>query len=233
MRLAVDPRVFAALPGLRVAALVARGLGAPADPRAVERRWIAAWESAAAARAHGNAQSHPRIAPWRAAFLALGVSGKRFPTSIEALLRRAMKGGEPFHIHPLVDFYNAVSLHHVLPAGGYDLAAIDGEIEVRPTRDGDSFRGLDQAAPEPVPAGELAYCCGSDVLTRHLVWRQSERALIRRGTRDALLVSEAIAGVPDAALDAVAEDLQRGLEGWFGAAVRVHRLDAGRPAVAL
>ncbi len=161
----------------------------------------------------------------------LGVSGKKFPTSIEALLRRAMKGGEPFRIHPLVDFYNAVSLRHVLPAGGYDLAEIEGDLEVRPTRDGDTFRALDQAAPEPVPAGELAYACGGDVLTRHLVWRQSERALIRPETRDAVLVSEAIDGVADEALDAAATDLRRGLEDWFGAGTQVHRLDVDNPTI--
>jgi DNA/RNA-binding domain of Phe-tRNA-synthetase-like protein len=40
----------------------------------------------------------------------MGVSGRKFPSSIEALLRRAFKGGEPLRINPLVDFYNAVSL---------------------------------------------------------------------------------------------------------------------------
>lgn len=233
MRLVFHPEVFAALPGLRVAAVVARGITPPADPVAVDRLWAAAWDAARAAREHGNAQFHPRVAPWREAFLALGVSGKRFPTSIEALLRRAMKGGEIFRIHPLVDFYNAVSLTHVLPAGGYDLAEIDGDLEVRLTRHGDTFRALDQAAPEPVPAGELAYCCGADVLTRHLVWRQSERALIRPGTRDAILVSEAIGGVPDEALDAVAHDLCRGLRDSFGATALAARLDARRSALAL
>ncbi|MDP8946327.1 MAG: hypothetical protein M3N03_10425 [Actinomycetota bacterium] len=41
---------------------------------------------------------------------AMGVSGRKFPSSIEDLLRRAFKGGEPLRINPLVDFYNAVSL---------------------------------------------------------------------------------------------------------------------------
>ena len=224
MRLVFHPEIFAALPELRVTAVVARGIGAPSDAAAVDAFWVAGWDSARAAREHGNAQFHPRVAPWRAAFLALGVSGKKFPTSIEALLRRAMKGGEPFRIHPLVDFYNGVSLTHVLPAGGYDLAEIDGDLEVRLTRDDDTFRALDQSGPEPVPPGELAYACGDDVLTRHLVWRQSERALIRPDTHDAVLVSEAIDGVPDEALDGVEADLRRGLERWFGATTTAHRL---------
>lgn len=231
MGLSVRPEIFEALPGLRIAAVVARGIREPVAPDAVDRFWAAAWEGAAAAREHGNAQSHPRVAPWRRSFLALGVSGKRFPTSIEALLRRAMKGDEPFRIHPLVNFYNAVSLRHVLPAGGYDLAEIDGDLEVRRTRDGDTFQALDGSAPESVPVGELAYACGSDVLTRHLVWRQSQRALIRTETRDALLLSEALSEVPDEALDSVESDLCGGLETWFGATTVPHRIDADRPTM--
>ncbi|MFQ5526966.1 MAG: B3/4 domain-containing protein [Thermoanaerobaculia bacterium] len=231
MGLHVHPGVFEALPGLRIAVIVAEGLGRAGDPEAIARFWSEAWDGAAAAGEYGNAQSHPRIAPWRESFRALGVSGKRFPTSIEALLRRAMKGGEPFRIHPLVDFYNAISLQHVLPAGGYDLAEIAGDLEVRLTGEGDTFQALDDEDPETVPAGELAYTCGSEVLTRHLVWRQSERALIRETTRDAVFVSEAVAEIPDQAVDAVAADLCDGLRRWFGSSPATHRLDAERPAL--
>ena len=228
MGLVVRPEIFAAFPGIRVAAVVARGIRPASDPEAVDRFWNEAWAAAGAAREHGNAQFHPRVAPWRQGFLALGVSGKRFPTSIEALLRRALKGGDPFRIHPLVDFYNAVSLRHILPAGGYDLAELDGPLEVRATRAGDTFRALDEETAEPVPEGELAYACGSSVLTRHLVWRQSRRALITAETREAVLVAEALAEIPDEALDAVAEDLRQGLKRWFGATAVIHRLDQER-----
>lgn len=231
MGLLARPELFEGFPGLRVAVVVARGITPPSEPEAVDRFWSEAYAGAAAAREHGNAQFHPRVAPWRAGFKALGVSGKRFPTSIEAMLRRAMKGGEPFRIHPLVDFYNAVSLRHVLPAGGYDLDEIDGEMEVRLTREGDTFRALDDAAAEPVPPGELAYACGGDVLTRHLVWRQSERALIRPATTRAVLVSEALAEVGDEVLDEVAGELASGLERWFGAETSSHRITEASPSV--
>ena len=48
---------------------------------------------------------------------------KRFPISIEAMLRRALKGGA-FRINPLVDLYNALSLRHICPAGAVDLDAV-------------------------------------------------------------------------------------------------------------
>jgi len=51
-------------------------------------------------------QDHPRIKPWRAAFSKLGLSGSKFPSSIESMGRRIVRG-DPFpRINPLVDLYN-------------------------------------------------------------------------------------------------------------------------------
>src|SRR5918912_1239180 len=102
----VAPEVFERFPGMRIAVAVAHGVDNAGDHPAIAEEWSAAWAGAAEAAAYGNAQSHPRVRPWRERFRALGVSGKEFPSSVEALLRRAMKGGEPFRINPLVNFYN-------------------------------------------------------------------------------------------------------------------------------
>lgn len=233
VRFTVHPEVFAAFPGMRIVAAVAEGLDNRTHRPAIEREWRAAWEGAAAAKVHGNAQSHPRVRPWRERFRALGVSGKKYPSSIEALLRRALKGGEPFSINPLVDFYNAVSLRHVVPAGAYDLDEVGEAFELRPTRDGDSFEALDADAAEPLPAGEIAYVTGGDVLTRHLIWRQSRRALVTGETRRALLLSEVLGELEAALADRVAADFEGGLERHFGCRSRLLRLDAAAPAVDL
>ena len=138
------------------------------------------------------------------------------PASIEALLRRAAKGGEPFSILPLVDLYNAISLEHVLPAGGFDLGAVRGPIELRATRPGDRFHGLDEPTPTEVPPGELGYCDGSTVLTRHVVWKQGREGLISEATTDVFLVSEALGEVGSDAAEAVLADMRDGLRSAFG-----------------
>ena len=84
--------VFERIPNLRIAVAVTTGDLDNATPRpAVEALWRGAWSDAAAAATYGNAQSHPRVKPWRDAFQRMGVSGKQFPSSVEALLRRALK----------------------------------------------------------------------------------------------------------------------------------------------
>jgi len=100
---------------------------------------------------------------------ATDVSGRKYPSSVESLLRRAFKGGEPPRINPLVDFYNSISLRYVVPAGGFDLALLGDALELRLTREADTFRPLDSASAERVEPAEVAYASGNEILTRHFV----------------------------------------------------------------
>lgn len=216
MRLIVEPEIFTSFPGIRIAVAVAQGIDNTAVNPQVEARWHEAWQRAGeAGRAYGNAQSHPRVRPWRERMRALGVS-KEFPSSVEALLRRALKGGEPFTINPVVDFYNAVSLRHTVPAGGFDLAHVVGDLEVRLTRPGERFQAMDADEAIPVAAGEVAYVDAESVLTRHFIWRQARRALIGPETSHVVLVSEVLGEVGGHVAEAVLEDVCSGLRELFG-----------------
>jgi B3/4 domain/alpha/beta hydrolase fold len=85
---------------------------------------------------------------------------------------------EPPCINPLVDFYNALSLRHVVPAGGFNLAQLDDYFELRLTRREATFHPLDSASAESVELGEVAYASGNEVLTRHFVWKQSHKEFL-------------------------------------------------------
>lgn len=235
MEFAIEPEIFVRFPGIHIAVAVAYGLDNAGDKPEVAAPWRQAWSGAATGAVYGNAQSHPRVKPWRERFQAQGISGKEFPSSIEAMLRRALKGGEPFTINPLVDFYNAISLRHFVPAGGFDLSEIDGPLELRLTRPGDTFVALDAGQPLATPPGEVAYANGQTVLTRHFVWRQARTALISRETRDVFLVSEILGEVlaqDSSVADAVLADFQQGLRDLFGVESQGSVLDAVHTAIA-
>ena len=232
MEFSVEPELFARFPGVRLAVVVARGVDNTRDVPAVAGAWADAWANAGPAAApHGNAQSHPRVQAWRQRFQATGVSMRQFPISIEALLRRAMKGGPPFHINPLVDFYNSVSLRHTVPVGAFDLDRVAGPVAVRLTREGDTFAALDGDGPLPVPGGELAYVTGATVLTRQLMWRQSRDGLIGPGTRTVFLVSEILPEIGPGLVEAVLDELDTGLGRHFGGAPRRFVVDAATPRI--
>ena len=229
MRLVVEPRIFEYFPNLHLAVAVARGLrNTPSE--ALGRRWREAWREVGA-RDLRNAQSHPYVNAWREHLRGAGVSGKKFPTSIEAMLRRALKGGEPFHINPLVDFYNALSLHHVVPAGAWDLDEVPEDLQLRFTRAGDHFTALDEAEAVAVAEDEIAYASGPVVLTRHFMWRQARQALVRPETRNVFLISE-IPGIAGRSVaEAMRRDMVSGLEEHFGAGSKSALLDSGRPVL--
>lgn len=231
MRFVVDAEIFGLFPGMRLAVAVAEGLDNRNSPTGLEDLWGAAWRgSAEEAKGYGNPQSHPRVKAWREAMGAIGVSGRKYPSSIEAAMRRAAKGGEPFSANPLVDFYNAVSLEHVVPVGGFDMDEVKDPLELRLTREGDAFRALDAAAAEPVDPGEVAYASGDTVLTRHFVWRQACEGLITERTSSVLLVSEILAGLESGLAERVLETLQSGLVEHFGAEPATFLLGQERPS---
>ena len=231
MEFTVASEIFERFPGMRIAVAVAHDLDNGVDHPGVTRLWRETWAAAGQAYRYANAQSHPRVGAWRERFRAMGVSGKEFPSSIEAMLRRAMKGGEPFRINPLVDFYNAVSLRHVVPAGGFDLDQLHGPLDLRLTRDGDYFVALDADAAIPVPPGEIAYLDGPTVLTRHFVWRQARTGLITPATRSVVLLSEVLGEVGGDVARQVLDDLVAGLRDHFGATPSAYIVDVETPAV--
>jgi DNA/RNA-binding domain of Phe-tRNA-synthetase-like protein len=232
MQFIVEPAIFDHFPGLRIAVAIAHNIDGAAARPDVSAVWHEAWHVAGRDGAqYGNAQSHPRVRPWREHFRALGVSTKDFPSSIEALLRRALKGGEPFTINPLVDWYNAVSLRHTVPVGGFDLADVGGPLELRFTHPGDTFLALDATAPVAVAPGEVAYADGPTVLTRHFMWRQARTALLTPATRDAFLVSEVPGAAGPILSETVLADLQTGLRDHFGVPTTGYIVDAAMSTI--
>lgn len=234
MRFIIHEDMFEHFPGLRVVVAVADGVdNGQKRPEATEV-WRRAWREAGELREnYENAQSHPHVRAWRQRFTDIGVSPRKFPSSIEAMLRRALKGGDPVEINPLVDFIHTVSIRHVVPVGGFDLEDLSGELELRLTREGDAFLALDAEEPDEVPTGEVAYTDGSTVLTRHFVWRQAKTGLITPQTRKAVLVSEVLGEQDESIVDTVSREFREGLEEHFGVALRLSVADEGNPSVGL
>jgi DNA/RNA-binding domain of Phe-tRNA-synthetase-like protein len=232
MQFIVEPDIFDRFPNMCLAVVVAHGIDNQADRPEIEERWQETWADAAAkAAAYGNAQSHPHVQLWRERFREQGISGKQFPSSIEALLRRALKGNAPIYINPLVDFYNTISSRHIVPAGGFDLDQIHGPLELRLSHSGDTFMALDEDLPQAVPPGEIAYADGQTILTRHFVWRQAKTGLITQSTRSVFLVSEVLGKLESGLAEKVLNDFRAGLQAYFGVTPGSFLVDEQHPTI--
>jgi DNA/RNA-binding domain of Phe-tRNA-synthetase-like protein len=78
----------------------------------------------------------------RAGYKALGKDPARYRGSAEALLRRLIAGKGMRRINNVVDVINLVSVESRLPIGLYDLAHVEGPIEFRAGRAGETYKGI-------------------------------------------------------------------------------------------
>ena len=78
----------------------------------------------------------------RTMYKRVGLDPTKTRPSSEALLRRVRKGDALPRINSLVDICNWCSLEFQLPYGLYDASRIDGDIELRLGREGESYPGI-------------------------------------------------------------------------------------------
>jgi DNA/RNA-binding domain of Phe-tRNA-synthetase-like protein len=72
----------------------------------------------------------------------VGLDPTKTRPSSEALLRRVRKGDTLPRINAMVDVCNWCSLEFQLPYGLYDAARIDGDVELRLGRPGETYAGI-------------------------------------------------------------------------------------------
>jgi DNA/RNA-binding domain of Phe-tRNA-synthetase-like protein len=187
MRFLIQPELFHLLPDLTIGVVVATRVNNRAPSAEIEGLLCAAIEGMRRNFGPDKTQDHPRIKPWRTAFSKLGISGSKFPSSIESMARRILKG-DPFpRINPLVDLYNSLSLKYLVPMGGHDLDTLTGDIQLRFAEGWEPFIPMGGGETTVVPKGELVYRDGQEVLTRNWVWRQCEKDKTTEETKSIFL----------------------------------------------
>lgn len=204
-RVSVDDAVTALRPDFAVLAIVATGLvNGPGDAHSE----AALADAEAFARA-GADTPHPHVAAWHEAYRAFGAKPQRTAPSVDALWKRARSGGLP-RVNWLVDVYNAVSVRHVLPVGGEDLAHYEGDIRLVRAIGTEAFDTTKDGAPfnDPPSPGEVAWADARGVTCRRWNWRQGTRTRLTESSTDALFLLERLAPYALADLDAAGDALE-------------------------
>lgn len=215
-----------------VVVVVAKDIQPTADKAKIIAELDDAWQIAAAAsREYGNPQSHPNIKPWGEHMKAVGVSRKQFPSSLEALVRRAGKSNMAVSISPLVDFYNAISLKYLVPAGGFDIDTLNNDLWLRFSKQGDTFLAFDCDEVMAVPDGEVSYADGATIITRHFVWKQAKHAILTSESKNVLFVSEILGELPVETANDVGNAILTGLKQFFGVDSRADILDVNKNSI--
>lgn len=184
MKYSVAPEVFSAYPGYVRGVVVARNcVNGESNPRLVEL--LRGAESAARLNPLlDNLASHPRIAAWRMAYSAFGATPSKFPSSVEAILKRAHRGDSLPYINDLVALGTYITLKYLLPTGGHDLDRTEGDLLLTFATGDEVFRPLGSDALEHPERGEVIYRDDAKVLCRRWTWRQADADKVTLATRN-------------------------------------------------
>lgn len=233
MRLVVTSDIFESFPDVVIGALVLDSVDNRSQ-RDFSEELARAQADVRTALDGANVTEHPRIACWREAYRVFGAKPKKYPSSIENLVRRTLKGEAMRAINPLVDLYNVVSLKHLLPAGGEDLDSIEGDIRL--TRAGDAEPAVELLGEHEArapKAGEVIYSDDRGAICRRWNWKEADRTKLTDETVRAVLILEALPPVSRVELTAAMDELKELVSAHTGARVRAHVLDKETTSVGI
>lgn len=181
----LEPEIFEVTPQAKVGAILIQDLQPRSD---VDTRQLLAKLKAnaldAVVRKNKAYDELPGIKSWLRLFEKLGLNSKKVLPAHAALYKRVQSDKTIPSINLLVDIYNAFSLIYMLPIGGHDITD-KSSIRVGLTSGDEKYLPIGSDQEETVEDGEFAYIDNNNqVLTRNLVWRQSEYSKITDTTTD-------------------------------------------------
>ncbi len=222
----VDARLFALFPGLSIGTLVCR----VDNTKYGEDLLTPALERVRSGFSYERPQDHPHIRVWRQAFTKVGISASKYLTSIESLLKRALKGGPFPRVNPMVDLYNAFSLEYLIPVGGHDPVPLEGNILLGFAQGGEPFAPMEGGDAESAENDEVIYKDDKDVLTRRWVWRQSRKDRVTAHTTHVFMPIDIMEGVDIALCHEIMERIESRLaQDSLGTVMHKDIVNAGHP----
>jgi DNA/RNA-binding domain of Phe-tRNA-synthetase-like protein len=204
---AVERPVLDLRPDYTALIIVADGLDPGPSDEATDALLSEAETQARATLAGRAASDLEPVAAWRLAYQAFGAKPKRTRPSVEALLRR-VEAGLP-RIDRLTDIYNAISVRHLLPVGGEDLAMYCGPARLARAAGHEPFDTMRDGQPvmeHPEP-GEVIWRDDDGVTCRCWNWRQCVRTRITHATTSAMFILDGLAELGPGGLMTAGQDL--------------------------
>jgi len=229
MRYTISPAVLAAYPGYVRGVVVARNCRNSEHNPAIEGLLRGAELAVRVNQSLDNLPAHPKVAAWRQAFSHFGATPSKFPSSVEAIVKRAHRGDHLPYINDLVALGTYLTLKYLLPTGGHDLAAVEGDLWLRFARGDEPFTPLGGGPVEYPEPGEVVYTDAVKVLTRRWVWRQCEQDKLTLATHNLEINVDGLPPATEAEVRAAMEECAALLHQYLGAETELFLLSARSP----
>lgn len=184
-----------------------------------------------ALRERTDLDNHPNIAAWRAAYSAFGARPSKYPSSIEAMVKRVRKGGELPYINTLAALCNITSLKNIVTVGGHDVGVCTEPLHLGFADGSETFTPFGTTEVEHPEPGEVVYLSGKTVLCRRWTWRQAEFAKLTRETSHVAINVDGLLPVTRGDVERICEELATWARRYCGAKAECKYLAEESPVI--
>jgi len=229
----ISDEIFQRFPGYVRGVVVAHDVSNSASPEDLFRLLRTAEESVRERLNLDLLTEDSHIKSWREAYRSFGAKPSEFHSSIEAMLRRALRNDPLPAINALVDIGNVVSLRHLVPVGGHAIDVVEDNIELRLANGGEDFIQFGSDELEHPRPGEIIFAEGNIVLTRRWTWRQANHTLTLLETRAIEFNVDGLPPVPAAQIEQACKEIVELVSRFCGGAIYYELLSQNNPRIRL
>ena len=181
-RYTIHPEIFNKFPGYQRGVVFADPLINGASPAGLLAELRAAEEVLRSKMSIEHILENEHIAAWREAYRLAGFKPSEFRPSVEALVRRVLRGDALPSINLIVDIGTLLSIKYLLPIGAHATDHLHDGLSLRLANGDERFEPFGTDIVESPAAGEVVFCDGDVVVTRRWTWRQGKHTLIEPQT---------------------------------------------------
>ncbi len=230
MKLIIDPKIFEKYQGLNIGIIVARDIDNSKTESELAGLTRTQEQRIRAEFTVETLNELPNINVWRKTYSSFGAKPKDHKSSVENIYRVVLNGINLKSINTLVDAYNFISLKHMLPVGGEDLAKIEGDIHL-------TFAGESEPAvlllgdkdPRPPHVEEVVYKDDISAICRRWNWREADRTKLMENTKNCVLVIEGLPPITRKQVESATNELKDLVEKYCRAKTTAVILDETNP----
>ncbi len=158
----------------------------------------------------------PIFRAYRDFYWKVGIDPTKTRPAGEALVRRILPGKDLPTINTLVDSYNIASAESFVAIAAFDLSVVSKDsLLMRRAREGEAFLGIGMDSQIELSGIEIVI---EDQTKREIIavypYRDSDASKVTENTKDVLLMSCGVPGIPDEDLNLATNLTQRYVESY-------------------
>ncbi len=207
MKLTISKKILNKFPKLNVGIVIAKGIDNKGKNREIDHLLKEVENYIKLNFIPEDLAKHKLISPWRLAYSEFGAKPSKYHSSVEAMMRRILKGNKIPIISKIVDLYNYLSLKHLVPMGADDIDKVFGDIQLTFAEGNEKFKPLGEEKTENPNKDEVIYRDKARVLCRRWNWRDSDETKITENTKNAILYVEGIPPITKSKLIEVCKEM--------------------------